>query len=311
MGCRVEPVEVHYGELRLRVAIDDQSNSSASTTNFEAITSILEEIAIDPDQRIELVKTSEHADWFVRCTEANELFLVPSAGWSKVPDETYFGPAPIQDRANWLRERLGRISRVKNLLKLCGASEKQSGGILSALVGAKRVCDVKAKLFGISPETEELVAIDWLKRNRKLVDGEQVVLQVTNSGSGSIDFSVLFIDSTFGITPLFPPPGVVADNRLQPGQSYSVGPMEVESSTLGLEHLLVIATTAEGQPPDFSWLAQSSVEVAKRGLGNEPKDSLDSLLHSILFSKGNVRGMRLADAEGTCLRAVSWQTVSE
>jgi hypothetical protein len=311
LGCRVEPVEIHYGELRLRVAIDDQSKSSSSTNNSEVMVNILEEIAMDPDQRIELVTASEHADWFVRCTEANELFLVPSEGWSKVPDETYFGPAPTQDQVNWLRDRLGRISRVKNLLKLCDASEKQSGGILSAIVGAKKVCDVKAKLFGISPETEEPVAIDWLKRNRKLVDGEQVALQVTNSGSGSIDFSVLFIDSTFGITPLFPPPGIVADNRLQPGQSYSVGPMEVESSTLGLEHLLVIATRAEGQPPDFSWLAQSSVEVAKRGLENDARESLGGLLHSMLFSKRNVRGMRLADAEGTCLRAVSWQTVSE
>ena len=98
---------------------------------------------------------------------------------------------------------------------------------------------------------------------------------------------------------------------LQPDQTYTVGPMQVESSTLGLEHLLVIATKAAGQPLDFSWLSQNSLEAANRGLGSGPKNSLENLLKGMLFSKQNVRGMRFADAEGTCLRAVSWQTISE
>ena len=134
-------------------------------------------------------------------------------------------------------------------------------------------------------------------------------------GSGSNDFSVFFIDSKFGITPLFPPVGVVADNRLQPGQVYTIGPLQVESSTLGLEHLFVIATKAEGQPLDFSWLGQNSLEAAKRSakglLGSGTKNNLEDMLQSTLFSKQKVRGMRVSDAEGTCLRAVSWQTISE
>ena len=315
LGGRVKPVEIRCGDLLLKIAFDDQSRDKSTSVASDAVESMLREISQDPDQRIELVSATEHADWFVRRTETHELYLVPSQGWSKVPNESYFGPAPKEDQASWFRDRLGRIARVKNLLKLCDASEKQSGGIVAALLGSKKACDIKIGLFGISQQTDALEAIDWPKRNWKLSDGEQVALQVKNVGSGSNDFSVFFIDSKFGITPLFPPAGVVADNRLQPGQMYTVGPMQVESSTLGLEHLFVIATKAEGQPLDFSWLGQNSLEAAKRSakglLGSGAKNNLEDMLQSTLFSKQKVRGMRVSDAEGTCLRAVSWQTISE
>lgn len=184
---------------------------------------------------------------------------------------------------------------------------------MQALFGAKKPCSIKLELSAVSPESDDLESIDWPERNWKLTDGEEVLLHIHNADSESIDFSVLFIDSKFGITPLFPPPGVVADNRIQPGQSYAVGPMQVEASTVGLEHLLVIATNAEEQPLEFSWLGQDSLQAAQRiarssGGRNDP---LDELLQDTLFSKQHVRGMRMADAEGTCLRAISWQTVPQ
>ena len=180
------------------------------------------------------------------------------------------------------------------------------------LLGAKKPCAIKLELSLIAAETEELESIDWTRRNWKLNDGEQVMLEITNSGSEMIDFSVLFIDSRFGITPLFPAPGVIADNRIEPHQSYSLGPLQVESTSLGLEHLLVIATKAEGQPLDFSWLGQESLvaaqNAARGGIGNNQNDPLGELLRVALFSKQNVRGMKMADAEGTCMRSLSWQT---
>lgn len=314
-GGRVEPVEVQYGELALKIAFDDQFDKATKPEASTGIPELLRQIETDPHQRIKFVDAADHADWVVRRTATGECFLVPCEGWSKIPDETYFGPAPVAEQLEWFQDRLSRIARVKGLLKLCDASEKQSGGLLQALLGGKQPCGIKLELFAASPESGDLETIDWLKRKWKLTDGEKVMLEITNKGSESIDFSVLFIDSKFGITPLFPPPGVVADNRIQPGQSYAVGPMQVEASTVGLEHLLVIATKASGQPLEFSWLGQNSLEAAQRaaraGIGAGQNNPLGELLEETLFSKQNVRGMRMADAEATCLRSISWQTVPQ
>ena len=311
-GAQVQTVEVHYGDLALRVSVNS-SEFIEKGVSLSPVTAILRELENDPAQRIRYVEDSESADWFVRCSESGEYFLTPSEGWSKVPNETYFGPAPASDQTEWFRDRLSRISRVKSLLKLCDTSAKQAGGLISTLLGKRRSCDVRLKMSRFNPETEELEPINWAKEKWKLSDGTQILLNIENTGTESVDFSALFIDSKFGITPLFPSPGVVADNRIQPGQEYLLGPMQIESTTLGLEHLLVIATKAEGQPLDFTWLSQDSLEAAQRAanieLGNKRDDSLQDLLQQTLFSNSNVRGMKMADIDTTCLRVLSWQTM--
>ena len=164
----------------------------------------------------------------------------------------------------------------------------------------------------ISAETNEAEAIDWTARSGTLDNGQQVLLEIKNTGRETSDFSVLFIDSEFGITPLFPSFGVIADNRLEPGQDYSLGPLQVEASTLGLEHLIVIATVAKGQPLDFSWLGQESLEtMASSSRAVLRENPLGELFSEALYSKQNVRGLRVAEAESTCLRLVSWKTVAE
>ncbi|MDB5336002.1 MAG: peptidase caspase catalytic subunit p20 [Planctomycetaceae bacterium] len=314
IGGRCEPVEIQYGSFALSVGFEEEAPDE-KTSATESIPDVLRQIEKDPTQRIQYVADVKQADWIVRRTKQGELFLVPSEGWTKSPGETYFGPAPTEHLQDWLRERLMRVSRVKSLLKLCDASERQGKAGWNALLGAKKACDIQLKLLAKSDDPDEWKPIDWTERKWKLNDGEQVTLTIKNTGSGTIDFSALFIDSKSGITQLFPPPGVVADNRLEPGQSYSVGPLEVEASTLGLEHLMVIAAKAEGQPMDFTWLGQDALEAApagtRAGLPGESKDPLGDLFRQAMSSKQTVRGMRVADTESTCLRAISWQTVKE
>jgi hypothetical protein len=310
VGGRVQPVEVQIGDLALKVTVETPEGTDPAA---DPIAEVLRQIEQDPEQRLRLVTADQATDWIVRRSDSDEYFLVPAEGWSKVPDETNFGPAPASDQLEWFRERLGRISRVKSLLKLCDASSKQSTGLFSALLGARKACEIKLTLNSVSEDSGELEPIKWTKEKWKLADGSQVLLEIENTGTESVDFSVLFIDSKFGITSLFPAPGVVADNRIEPGQTYPVGPMQVESTTLGLEHLLVIATRADGQPIDFSWLSQNALEAAQRstitGSGGESGNSLNALLQDTLFSKQSVRGMKMADAESTCMRVISWQTV--
>lgn len=310
IGGKVELVEIRYGQLTLKIAVDDQTDESNDSKFATSVLTMLEEISGDPGKRIKVIKDPKLADWIVRCTSANKLFLLPAEGWSTPEEAAHFGPAPEEGQIDWLRNRLGRIARVKSLLQLCDASKRQSSGGLFSFLKKKKPCAIYLKMLSLSPETEEVTKVNWTKRSWTLTDGENVVLKIENSGSEAVDFSVLFIDSEYGITPMFPAFGVVADNRLQPGQSYTVGPMQVEASTVGLEHLVVIATKVQGQPIDFSWLGQESLEGAENttraGLNNHP---LSRLFQDALYSKQNVRGMRMADAESTCMRATSWRTV--
>src|SRR5690606_38573461 len=125
----------------------------------------------------------------------------------------------------------------------------------------------------------------------------------------------LFIDSRFGIEPIFPSPDTVADNRLPPGESLRVGPMQVQGDSVGFEHLLVVATNGQGQPLDFSWLAQDSLEQA-RSLGAAPLQAsqttpLGQLLKQSLFNPSAQRGLKLAATTDVVFRSISWQTVGD
>ena len=308
IGSQLTAVEVPFGPLFLKVGVDEQSESAEK----ESIQDMLQAIQGEPGKRIRLVDDNANADWIVRRTKNDELYLLPAEGWSAAQTSTQFGPAPETDQMDWLSDRLGRISRVRSLLRLCDASKRQTtGGFLSFLSG-KPPCRINLEMKSISAETNEAEAIDWTARSGTLDNGQQVLLEIKNTGRETSDFSVLFIDSEFGITPLFPSFGVIADNRLEPGQDYSLGPLQVEASTLGLEHLIVIATVAKGQPLDFSWLGQESLEtMASSSRAVLRENPLGELFSEALYSKQNVRGLRVAEAESTCLRLVSWKTVAE
>jgi len=311
IGGRCEPVEIQYGSMSLNVFLDDQSAQSSSATHA-LVTELLQKFEQDPALRIQVTTDGKAADWIVRLEMDSKLFLIPSEGWSESPRETHFGPAPTDKLDEWLRERLSRISRVKTLLKLCKVSERSKTSTFGALLGAKKSCEVELVLLTGSPGDDELKPIQWTDRRWKLKNGELVTLLVKNKGSDTIDFTVQFIDSKAGITQLFPSPGTVVDNRLAPGQSNIVGPLEVEATTLGLEHLLVIAAKAEGQPIDFSWLGQDAMEEAPQEVrSTNGTDALGDLLRQAMYSRQNLRGMKVADTENICLRALSWQTVKE
>src|SRR5439155_27301907 len=98
-------------------------------------------------------------------------------------------------------------------------------------------------------DPEKLV---WGSHGLVLQPGDLVGWRLTNGSRFTLDISVLFIDSAYGIAAVFPRPGSGAsgDNRLLRGQSFTVGPVRVNPKTLGLEHLAVIGLRGEGQPVD-------------------------------------------------------------
>jgi hypothetical protein len=147
----------------------------------------------------------------------------------------------------------------------------------------------------------------------KLQADELVGLKVTNTGRVQADITVLFVDSNFGIDVLFPPPATVTDNRIPPGESLFVGPMQVQGNSIGLEHLLIIANKGEGQPLDFTWLGQPSLEQARSSPSGTPNglgSPLGKLFQNAMYAGGTTRGLKMADTDDVILRAVSWETIN-
>ena len=151
----------------------------------------------------------------------------------------------------------------------------------------------------------------WQSEGIEFHEGDLLAVRVHNGRRESMDVSLIFVDSGFGISPLFPSPDTVVDNRVPPGEELLVGPMVVEGDSFGLEHLVIIALRSEGRPVDFSWLAQDSLERvhAARGEGDTGMASpLSELLQQAMFAHGSVRGMRMSRAADSAVRVVSWQT---
>ena len=89
--------------------------------------------------------------------------------------------------------------------------------------------------------------VRWKKGGIEFREGDLISLKIHNRSRHSIDFSLLFIDSGFGIDPIFPPPDTVVDNRLKPGRSFTIGPLKIEGDSFGMEHVVLIALKAAGQ----------------------------------------------------------------
>ena len=310
IGGRCRPLQVEYGQLALNVAITGESESKKDQG---ALKSQVHASIVSRRQPVRIIDSVADADWLVKMDQ-DGVRLLPAGGWSDDVQSVSraYGPHPINEElVDWIGSHLGNIARVHGLLKICGTSQQErSRNWLSDLVG-NRTCDVELTFSLIDSSTQELTPIDWSHGGTTLADGDLAALQITNSGTEAIDFSVLFIDSQFGITPLYPAPGMVADNRLDPDASFTVGPLQVEGDSLGIEHLVVIASQAQGQPADFTWLAQKQLEnrSEKRGAGDSPAGPLQQLLETALFSAPQTRGIRLKRNEDVAMQAVSWRTV--
>jgi hypothetical protein len=280
-------------------------------------------MASEAGSLLEVVPEPARADWLVRVAApgANQVYFVPASGWlvergtERLP--AVFGPLEADPRA--LKERLGRIARVQNLLKLAG----DSGG--EALLGDSDL-GVKVALLRFDNEADRVgKAVTWQGRKIDFREGEVVGFRVENLGREPVDVTVLFLDSGFGITPFIPRfPG--ADNRLPPARAASgtssraalTRRFRVTAKTVGPEHLVVIAVRAKAEelPADFSFLAQESIPRARgvAGLRGNEKMTIDSplgrLFQNALYGEGSTRGVSSIDIDEYSLGLVSWRTLA-
>ncbi len=149
--------------------------------------------------------------------------------------------------------------------------------------------------FAVEPEVE----VRLLKRGIhepgvtvrspiRVEPGSLVQFVVSNKGNIPFDLTLLYVDSRFGITSLFPETGEA--NRFLPSDTRSLPVIEIDGKTTGREHLVAIAVSGKGQQPiSFSTLAQSTIEKYRgQGIDREAT-ALGGLLERGLYGEGMTR----------------------
>ncbi len=150
-----------------------------------------------------------------------------------------------------LRKWLNAMGKVRNLEQMAG---RFKGGRFSRKVKIRML----VKRAGQTSEVE----LDQSSRP-PLHEGDRIRLEIVNGSRASVDLTILFVDSSFGITTLFPTRG--RTNRIAAGSRIDNVGGKITGDTVGLEGMIVIASKAGSGTPvaDFSFLAQKKLSRRK------------------------------------------------
>lgn len=288
VGGRCEVASIDYGDAKLKVAIDAKALASE-----KRLGEVLDKIARERLSLITAVTTPSEADWILRVVkEEVHLIRASEVAGTAAP----FNRAPLDSKLHdLLKQQLHAIARAENLLRTASNPADRA-------------------IRGVSPPTVELNLV-LLKDeadpkgtpvplpNPRFKTGDVVRYELHNPGRTPLDVTVLYVDSRYGVSPLFPIDG--ENNRLQPGDRVKIPPAAVGDETAGREHIVVIAVKGTGdRPNDFTVLAQPSLEQA-RAAAKGLKHPLMELCEGTVFGLEGKRGApRRAQVETYHLQVV-------
>ncbi|HXF65095.1 MAG TPA: caspase family protein [Burkholderiales bacterium] len=207
----------------------------------------------------------------------------------------------VKNDAKQLREKLldslRSIAKVVNLLRLASQS---SASPVAQKVELTITVERGGKPFPFNPNQVPA-----------LFDRDQLSIRVSNRHTQAVDVTVLFIDSQYGITSIFPRSG--ESNRVVPNGQLTLGKVEINVDTVGRESLLFIVAEAEpgAASADFSFLQQERLAVT-RGAGQAAAGDLHAILENIGFAPERTRGVRVAKStlDRTAIRLYTWDTTA-
>jgi hypothetical protein len=301
--CRL--VYVDYGDHRLRVAFDEEASRGSAVA---PIREMISNLADEKSTPITLVDRPDEADWILM----NRAASSQSADWVVAPRSE-----AIEARGlNSSTERPAIQFSMDPGIPTKATETFQSIARASALLGlaAKFGCEANEGLKleyevtyrGVGASEPGLVSVD---RPAKLPAGGKIQIKLKNNGRESVDFTLLFVDSLFGVHPIFPRTYSV-DNRLPPGKQFETKSMTVTANTVGREHVVLIAVPAHSVPKNFVFLAQPTLELAKREKdlqrGGRPDQPLDQFLEFVAYRSGDARGMDTELATNPVVQVRSW-----
>lgn len=315
--ARCEVAYLDFGVKRMRIAVDpkDDEGKPLPAAVAKQLALDLPKIVGKGDALLQIVDTPDKAEWLIRWHQGN-VYLLPAAEWSqKLKDRklaTRFVPAPLNAQlADLLHDRLNRIVRAENFKKLIGsaASDVSRGKTVSSvqvefsLVRYESVNDKKGTPFNLDEGKVQLHHKD------------RIGMAVKNPNRFSIDLTILYVDSGFGIESYFPDSSRGENNRIRPNETLIVPSFELDGDkTFGLENLVIIAIKASSKEPvDFSFMAQPTLELAKdkRDKKMGAQSPLELLFETSLYGAGTTRAIKRGAVEDFSLQTVPWHLSPE
>lgn len=129
--------------------------------------------------------------------------------------------------------------------------------------------------------------------------GDRFWLEVENRTDRNQDVNVFVLDARLGLDLVFPSGGVSA--RIGPGEKQRVEePFTITDTSLGTEHLVVVAAAREGEELSLGWLAQG--QLTERG----GADEISRFLSACAFE--GTRGVAAEAPAGVTASLLSWRT---
>ena len=304
-ASRCTPEVIDLGDQKLRVALE--TPGAAAGTLETPFARSLAAAAAEPTALFHLVRDAStgRPAWVVRL-KANQAELArvqdATAPGAAAPEQ--FGPvAATEEEAAVVADWLNRIARVEALKRLAASFQKGGSASGSGL-------GLEARMLVMNNPADPGKPLGDGARGLPVIrDGQLFACELANRGMASIDVSVLFLSSDYGIDLSYPEPGVVLDNRLPPVRGESkplrTPSEEITAETVGVERLLVVAVASRGrgQPVDFSALQQPGIRSERRSAGARfVGDQLRELIPD------GLRGARRLDLEKIEFRIFTWRT---
>lgn len=301
LDARCEIERMDYGVSKLKIATELAANPRRNEV-AEALLSLAA-----TSKLLQLTDVAA-ADWVVRSDEG-QLFVEPATGFDALDPALTprFGPLPDTEQlSGWLGEHLSRVARGRNLLAMARPAAA------SRATSDKPVCQVRFELVRLrDPDDNEGTPIVWDEHGRTLQPGELIGCRLENLGEDPVDVTLFFVDSGYGITALFPRPGVQTDNRLYPGDKPFVAfRARVQADTVGLEHLVMIAVPGSGDPVDFCVLEQPTLPRTRGGSDRALDSPLGELLQRALYGQQTRGGAAGAAVSREQLDCISWRVAA-
>ncbi|MFN0318084.1 MAG: hypothetical protein ACKVQA_23910 [Burkholderiales bacterium] len=267
------------------------------------VTQALRLLRARPD-RFVWVGKNEPADVILHL-EDEQIWQVPAAG-GLVKFGPYKSPSisitrDAQELSMLLGENLSRIAKALSLIQISNQFPPES---------EKRGLEVKLTRSQSADNPERTFSGAALD---KVTDGMHIRFKIKNRTSVPVDVTLLYVDSAFGITPLFPTQGEL--NRIMPNNALDSGApgqsnIKINASTLGIERLIVIAAPAgaQSEPANYSDLAQPRINRT-RSVSNDDSVLTELLELAAFGGSTNRGGVRAPKPLAGYMQVFTWEVI--
>jgi hypothetical protein len=293
--CELAYLDLHLEPLKVAVDLPSASEREQCTSQVKQV---------EQEERLLQSVPLAGADWVLR-RSGEELVLEPASGVDARTAKTapHFGPVPLP-AGPWLREHGKQIARAQNLLRMARPDENakvdKGPNVILTLLRLKNAAD---------PSGSE---IEWKPSGLVFHPGEWLGVRLKNQGANPVDVTLFFIDSGYGIQSVYPTPGTATTNRLMAEESQLAFRAQVNGTTTGLEHLVMIAVPGVGEPLDFSLLDQPTLPRTRSANGpKQLRSPFGELLKTAMYGQGMTRGESAKDLSQQCWGLISWRVEDE